>query len=153
MKGFLLLGDYATTHPDNTCTVVRGGVSIVHAERGAVPVGFFAGLLARVKGAPGEYALRLDVEAPDGAGTVQNLGGIEFPVAITITIPDSPTGEAAAQLVGPVRLALPTLGAYRIVLRVGEEVLDTWSFDLSPRPTLAPGYASPPSNASPDVGA
>ena len=73
----LILADAARVHPDNTFSLLRGGIATVNVPKNA-PVFFKGALLVRVAGAPSEagaHEIRIVCIDEDGEQTGQEMTG------------------------------------------------------------------------------
>lgn len=121
VKAQLILADAATTHPDGTFSLLRGGISLVNIPRNA-PIAYRGALTARIVAGPSEqgaHTFRIICADPDGGLVGQAMTG-------DFTIP--PEGGVGCFVV-QIQLIFPRFTKYQFSLSVDSHELDTWPFE------------------------
>ena len=118
MKGFLLVADSASTHPDGTFSLLRGGIDRVQVSR-TQPIHFRGAVIVRITGElseAGRHDFKLAFINEDGEPIAPDTTG-------KVQIPD---GGGSALAVLSFALTLPEAGRYTFALFVDREELASW---------------------------
>jgi hypothetical protein len=110
VKAILLLCDAASSHPDGTFSLLRGGITECYAPADK-PVVFDGAVVVRIVGSPaesGSHEFRLQVVNEDGHSVAPKVEG-SFHV---------PSAGGAVQLVLNIQLVFPKHGRYEFSISV-----------------------------------
>ena len=127
MKAQLIMADAATTHPDGTFSLLRGGISQINIPRNS-PIVFRGALAARISASPSErgaHTFRVVCADQDGGLIGHEMTG-NFSIA--------PEGGAGCVVV-MIELILPRLGKYQFSLSVDGHEMDTWPLEAKEIPS------------------
>ena len=117
MKAYIILSDAAVVHPDNTFSLLRGGIDRLNVTPGA-PVVFNGAIIDRTEAEiseSGEHEFRLCCINEDGIPVGLDLKG-KFNIAVQ---------GGSANLVGNLNLIFPNLGTYSFRLTGDRQDLAT----------------------------
>ena len=123
MKGFLLVADSASTHPDGTFSLLRGGIDRIQVPR-TQPIHFRGAVIVRVTGElseAGEHDFKLRFINEDGETIAPDTDG-------QVRVPD---GGGSALAVLNFALTLPDVGRYSFALLVDRQQLAVWEVQAS----------------------
>ncbi len=121
MKGKIVLAESATSHPDGTFSLLRGGITHVWAEN--PPYGFRGSLVVRIEADladKGQHRFDLRCMSQDGVEVMPTIQG-QF---------DVPQGGGFHNLVMGLGTAFPEPGQYVFVVRVDEVEQDRWTMHV-----------------------
>ncbi len=133
IQGILIVADAIRVHPDQTWSVLRGGITNLHAAR-TEPIQFRGSVFARITGDIGDigqHRFELRFINADGERIVPDVTG-EFNLSRQALI-----GNIAADLA----LVLPAYGTYTFVLRVDAVEVCRWQLTAAERPAATGGPA------------
>jgi len=128
VKGTLLLADAIAGHPDQTFSLVRGGITVCFSEK-EDDINFEGSILARVVAAPGDtgkHDFGLKFVDLDGKVIGKDVSG-HFEVK---------DGSGIVQLVVRMKLKIPKFGKYTFTFSVDRRELDTWPLEAQPFPKV-----------------
>lgn len=121
MKVTLILADAASTHPDGTFSLLRGGITKVNVPKNQ-PITFKGALVARISGdgsEAGNHDFKMICVDEDG-----NLVGQEFTGSFSL-----PPQGGHGNLVVNLQYLLPRLGRYEFLFSVDKHRLDSWPLE------------------------
>ena len=125
MQATVILADAATTHPDGTFSLLRGGITNVHVPPDK-PIVFRGALVARIVGRPGEdgpHNFKIVCIDEDGRSVSPDFTGT-FEV---------PRGGGAINLALNMQLTLPKFGRYTFSVMVDRNQLVDWTLEAKER--------------------
>jgi hypothetical protein len=117
----LILADAARVHPDNTFSLLRGGITTVSVPKNA-PVLFKGSLLVRVSGQPSEagpHEVRIVCVDEDGSQVGQEISG---------TFEIAPKG-GSVQIVVDMSMIMPRHGTYEFAVTVDRQQMARWPLE------------------------
>lgn len=126
MEVSLILADAARAHPDNTFSLLRGGITSVDAPRNG-PIVFKGALVARVTGTPaesGRHEFKVVCVGKDGGRVGPNIAG-DFSI---------PSEGGAIQVVIDMNVAFPTHGSYEFTVMIDNRPLAGWPLETREAP-------------------
>lgn len=118
----LILADAARVHPDNTFSLLRGGITVVNVRRNA-PIVFKGALLVRVAGTPSEagtHEVRIVCIGEDG-------GQIGQEIADSFEIHAE---GGSVQVVLDMDITLPRHGRYEFAVTVDGDRTVRWPLEM-----------------------
>lgn len=125
MRAVMLVADAAVVHPDNTFSILRGGITETNVPPNR-PAMFRGAILVRIEysaGDKGKHDLRLVCVDEDGKSVAPDI-----------------TGQLDAKQAGAAHVALnvqitfPKKGRYTFILSLGKQEKDRWTINVKEAP-------------------
>jgi len=121
LKAILILSDAASSHPDGTFSLLRGGISEINVPKNR-PAAFKGALVARITASAAEagvHEVKVRCINQDGGSIIPD-------VTAQFNVPDN---GGVVHIVMEMAILFPSLGKYEFSIAVDKHEMDTWPIE------------------------